>query len=429
VSRDPLARRRLLVGVSGSIAAYKSVYLVRRLVEAGARVDVVLTAAAARFVTPLTFETVAGGPVLADLFAGPPNAHIALAEAADAAVVAPTTADLIARHAHGLADDALATVLLAVRGPVLMAPAMDGGMWDHPATRANVAALQARGVRFVGPEAGPLASGLTGVGRMAEPEAILAALADMLEAGARASRGNPAGAPASGGNLAATPAGGDLSGEHVLVGAGPTREWLDPVRFLSNPSTGRMGFAVAAAAARRGARVTLVAGPVELPTPPGCARVDVETAAEMRDAVHARLGDATVLVMAAAVSDFRPTTRHPAKVKKERAETTVALERTEDILAGTAGRGPAGLIRVGFAAETGDPAEAARRKLKDKDLDLIVANDVSEPGAGFGTDTNRVILIGRDGAAEALATRPKGEVAEAILDRVAALRARSPRRS
>jgi phosphopantothenoylcysteine decarboxylase/phosphopantothenate--cysteine ligase len=404
VQPETLAGRRLVLGVSGSIAAYKAVYLARHLTEAGARVDVAMTRAAARFVTPLTFATVTGRQVLADLFTAAPNAHIELAEAADAAVVAPATADLIARHAHGLADDALTTLLLAVRGPVFMAPAMDGGMWEHPATRDNVEALARRGVRFLGPDSGPLASGLTGPGRMVEPEAVVSALAAAL------GEASPAPAP-------------DLAGEHVLVTAGPTREWIDPVRFISNPSTGRMGFAVAEAAALRGARVTLVAGPVALPTPAGCERVDVETAAQMRDAVYARLDGATVLVMAAAVSDYRPKAPSPHKEKKAEGESALPLARTDDILAGTAERAPAGLIRIGFAAETEHVEEHARAKLAAKGLDLIVANNVAEPGAGFGAETNRVTLIGRDGVAEGLPTRPKRVVAGVILDRVAALRA------
>jgi len=415
VQPGPLAGRRLIVGVSGSIAAYKSVYLVRRLVEAGAEVHVALTRAAARFVTPLTFATVSGRPVLDDLFDAVPGTHVTLAEAADAAVVAPATAHVIARLAHGLADDALTTLLLALRGPVLLAPAMESGMWAHPATRANVRLLEERGVRFVGPEQGPLASGLAGPGRMAEPEAIRAALEALL-----------AGAPAAAGPRR------DLAGERILVTAGPTREPIDPVRFLSNPSTGRMGFAVAEAAAVRGAEVTLVAGPVALATPPGCRRVDVVTAAEMRDAVRAALPAATALVMAAAVSDFRPASPRGHKVKKEAADATLALCPTDDILAGIGPLAPAGLVKVGFAAETRDLVAHARAKRKAKDLDLIVANDVSAPAAGsapdrgFGAETNRVTLIGRDDRAEALPLLSKRQVADAVLDRVAALRSGNP---
>jgi phosphopantothenoylcysteine decarboxylase/phosphopantothenate--cysteine ligase len=414
VQPGPLAGRRLIVGVSGSIAAYKSVHLVRRLVEAGAEVHVALTRAAARFVTPLTFATVSGRPVLSDLFDAVPGTHVTLAEAADAAVVAPATAHLMARMAHGLADDALTTLLLALRGPVLLAPAMESGMWDHPATRTNEKLLRERGVRFVGPETGPLASGLSGPGRMAEPEAIRAALEDLL-----------AGTPGPAARR-------DLAGERVLVTAGPTREPIDPVRFISSPSTGRMGFAVAEAAAARGAEVTLVAGPVELPTPPGVRRVDVVTAAEMHDAVLAALPEATVLVMAAAVSDFRPAEAQPHKVKKEAAETTLALARTDDILARVAARAPAGLLKVGFAAETRDLEAHARAKRAAKDLDLIVANDVGAPDrggipeSGFAAETNRVTLIGRDGRAERMPLQSKRAVAEAVLDRVAALRPGTP---
>jgi phosphopantothenoylcysteine decarboxylase / phosphopantothenate---cysteine ligase len=341
---------------------------------------------------------------------------VTLAEAADAAVVAPATAHLIARLAHGLADDALTTLLVAMRGPVLLAPAMESGMWAHPATRANVRVLEERGVRLVGPATGPLASGLAGPGRMAEPEEVLRALEALL-----------AGAPAA--DVASRR---DLEEERVLVTAGPTREPIDPVRFLSNPSTGRMGFAVAEAAAARGAEVTLVAGPVELSTPPGCRRVDVVTAAQMRRAVLDALPSATVLVMAAAVSDFRPARSQAHKVKKEAAGTVLALARTEDILAEVAARAPAGLIRIGFAAETRDLVAQARAKRKAKDLDLIVANDVSAPDAGsapdrgFGAETNRVTLIGRDDRAEPLPLGSKREVADTVLDRVAALRAGRP---
>jgi len=415
VQPGPLAGRRLIVGVSGSIAAYKSVYLVRRLVEAGAEVHVALTRAAARFVTPLTFATVSGRPVLSDLFDAVPGTHVTLAEAADATVVAPATAHLVARMAHGLADDALTTLLLAVRGPVLLAPAMESGMWDHPATRANVRTLEERGVRFVGPTQGPLASGLAGPGRMAEPEDVRAALEAMLAEA-------PAGpAPRR-----------DLAGERVLVTAGPTREPIDPVRFISSPSTGRMGFAVAEAAAARGAEVTLVAGPVALPTPPGCRRVDVMTAADMRQAVMEALPGATVLVMAAAVSDFRPAEPKSHKVKKDAAETALPLARTDDILAEVASRAREGLLRVGFAAETQDLVAHARAKRRAKDLDLIVANDVSAPDtesapdSGFAADTNRVTLIGRDDRAEDLPLCTKRRVAEAVLDRVAALRTGHP---
>ncbi|MBI5136721.1 MAG: bifunctional phosphopantothenoylcysteine decarboxylase/phosphopantothenate--cysteine ligase CoaBC [Nitrospirae bacterium] len=392
---------RLLLGVCGSIAAYKSVYLVRRLTEQGATVHVAMTGAATRFVTPLTFETVSGNPVMTDLFSGPPNRHIELAEAVDAALVAPATANTLARHAAGIADDALGTLLLALRGPLLVAPAMDGGMWDHPATRANVDTLQARGVAFVGPASGPLASGLEGVGRVAEVPEILDALEAML---------------------ADVRVAASMAGEHVLVTAGATREHLDPVRFLSNPSTGRMGFAVAAEAARRGARVTLVAGPSELPTPPGCTRLDVTSAADMADAVRAHVGGASMLVMCAAVSDFRPAVRHPHKVKKDAGEGHVALERTEDILKSLAGRTPEGLVKVGFAAETEDLLAHARRKLVEKDLDLIVANDVTQPGAGFRVATNRATLIGRDGSEQALDILPKARLAALILDRAVALR-------
>ena len=396
---------RLLLGVCGSIAAYKSVYLVRRLTEQGAEVRVAMTASAARFITPLTFESVSGGSVMTDLFEGPANAHIHWAEVADAALVVPATANTIARHASGLADDALGTLLLALRGPLLMAPAMDGGMWDHPATQANVTTLMDRGVRFVGPTCGPLASGLEGVGRVAEVPEVLDALEAMLQE-------SSAEVPLA-----------YLAAEHVLVTAGATREHIDPVRYLSNPSTGRMGFAVAADAARRGARVTLISGPTHLHTPTGCERISVTSAADMAQAVNAHLADASVLVMSAAVSDFKPLVCHDRKVKKGQGEAQIALAPTDDILKGLVGRTPDGLIKIGFAAETHDLLAYARQKRADKDLDLIVANDVTEPGAGFAGDTNRVTLIGRDGSEESLDTLPKVQVATRILDRVTALRA------
>ncbi len=393
---------KLLLGVCGSIAVYKSVYLVRRLVEQGADVHVVMSEAATRFVTPLTFQTVSGNPVLVNLFSGPPNAHIELAETVDACVVAPATANTVARAAAGIADDALSTILLALRGPLLLAPAMDGGMWDHPATQTNVATLTQRGVQFVGPASGPLASGLEGVGRVAEVPEILDALA----------------------GICATTR--NMAGEHVLVTAGATREHIDPVRFLSNPSTGRMGYAVAAEAARRGARVTLISGPTELPVPPGVCRIDVVSAAEMAEAVHGHIGDASVLVMSAAVSDFRPTLRHDRKVKKADGEAQIALTRTDDILKSLIGRAPEGLIKVGFAAETHDLIRFAKSKLIDKELDLVVANDITEPGAGFAGATNRVTLIGRDGLQAPLDTMPKAQVASCLLDRITALRDGKP---
>lgn len=397
----PLHGKTVLVGVTGSIAAYKSVYLVRRLVEAGASVHVAMTAAAARFVTPLTFRTVSGNPVLTDLYEmEEPSGHVKLAERLDAAVVAPCTANTLARYAAGIADDALGTLLIAHRGPVLLAPAMDGGMWTHPATRDNVKTLEKRGVFFSGPEAGSLASGLSGVGRMTEPDDILAQLLPLLDA--------------AGGGKA-----GDLAGEHVLVTAGPTREHIDPVRYLSNPSTGRMGFAVAEAAARRGARVTLIAGPVDLPTPEGVTRIDVTSAADMEEAVYTQVKRASVLVMAAAVSDFTPRVSHEHKVKKGSAKTDISFVPTADILAGLDAHAPQGLYRIGFAAETRNVAAYARKKLLAKGLDLIVANDLTRPDSGFGTATNRVLLIDRSGAEEALPTLEKRQVADALLDRVA----------
>ncbi len=415
-SARPLAGRRLLLGVSGGIAAYRAVELLRLLskplAEGGAgaaEVRVVMTRSATRFVAPLTFQTLSGHPVgttLWDLTQESEIGHIVLAQRADLVVVAPATADLIGRYAGGLADDLLTTVLLATRAPVLLAPAMNPVMYAHPAVQANLTTLRQRGVTIVEPEAGPLASraeaDAAGPGRMAAPAAIVDAAEDL-----------------------ATPK--DLAGLRVLVTAGPTREPLDPVRVLSNRSSGKMGVAVARAARRRGAAVTLVAGPIEVPPPSGVEVVRVETAAEMAEAVLGRAEASDVIVMSAAVADYRPEKAAEQKLKKgEGAEgTRVDLVRNLDILAELGRRrrdgrsaGRPGPVLVGFAAETADLVHHARAKLAAKGVDLIVANDVSAPGSGFGSETNAVVLVRGDGAADALALAPKSEVADAILDRV-----------
>ncbi|MET0850334.1 MAG: bifunctional phosphopantothenoylcysteine decarboxylase/phosphopantothenate--cysteine ligase CoaBC [Candidatus Rokuibacteriota bacterium] len=398
----PLAGRELILGVTGSIAAFKAAYLLRELTRAGARVTVVTTTHADRFVAPLTWRTLSGRPVLTDLFdpqSGDAVEHVALAERADAMLVAPATAHALARAAHGLADDFLTTLLLAARCPVLMAPAMDGGMWDHPAVVANVATLRARGVTVLEPEAGPLASGLTGKGRLPEAEAILEALERAL-VGRR-----------------------DLGGERLLVTSGPTREPIDPVRYLSNRSSGKMGHAVATAALRRGAEVVLVSGPTALTPPSGAIYVPVQTAEDMRDAVLHHLVGTTIVVKAAAVADYRVKDPSGSKIKSKKDEgLTLELVPNPDILKEVAGR-KGGAFLVGFAAETNEVRAYAAQKLAAKGIDLMVANDVSQRGIGFDADDNEVLLLDRWGGAVELVRMPKLAVADAILDRVLALRA------
>lgn len=397
-----LEGKRILLGITGGIAAYKVCTLASHLTQMGAEVDVVMTEAATRFVAPLTFEALTGRPAYTDMWrtgdAGLPThiAHVGLAHAADLLVIAPATANTIAKLAAGLADNLLTTLALAATCPVLLAPAMDAGMWSHPATQANVATLRARGVYFAGPVRGRMASGLEGEGRMMEPEEILGHIRLVLGKS------------------------GALAGRKVVVTAGPTREFIDPVRFISNPSSGKQGFALAQAALDRGASVTLITGPVSLPTPVGARRVDVVTVGEMLDAVLEATADADLLLMAAAVGDYRPATTSPHKIKKT-ADLTLRLERTPDILAAVAERRAAtGFPRVvvGFAAESQDLLENARAKLEAKRLDLIVANDITAPDAGFAAETNRVVLLDREGSVERLPLMSKSAVAEAVLDRV-----------
>jgi phosphopantothenoylcysteine decarboxylase/phosphopantothenate--cysteine ligase len=398
-----LEGRELILGVTGSIAAYKSVYLLRELTRQGARVTVCLSEHAREFVGPLTFRTLSGRAVLTNLFDPQSDAaveHVALAEQAAAVIVAPATANLLAKAAHGIADDFLTTLLLAARCPVVMAPAMDGGMWEHPAVVANVAALRARSVTVLEPEAGALASGLSARGRLPEIEAILEAVLGAL-----------------------TPV-RDLAAERVLVTAGPTREPIDPVRYISNRSSGRMGYALAAAAARRGGRVTLVSGPTTLTPPPGAVFVPVQTAEEMREAVLQHAGRASIVIKAAAVADYRVD--HPAEQKiKGKRDLTLALTPNPDILAEVAARAGAAFI-VGFAAETNDVAANARAKLQAKGIDLLVANDVSRRDIGFDAEDNEVMLIDRWGGGRALPRMPKAAVADAILDEIVTLRAAHP---
>lgn len=396
-----LEDRSILLGVTGGIAAYKAVELLRLLKKDGADVTVVMTEHAKRFVGPATFQALSGRPVADDLWAwrpGMPIEHLALAQAAELAIVAPATANTLAKMAAGIADDLLGTLLLAVTAPVLVAPAMNTRMILHPATQANLATLVARGVHVAAAESGPLAAEDAGYGRLAPVETIHARARELLLLAPR-----------------------DLAGRRVLVTAGPTREPLDPVRFFSNRSSGKMGLAVAAAARSRGAQVTLVAGPIALPCPPGVEMVPVVSAEQMRQAVLARADAADVVVMAAAVADYRPSEPSSGKIKKAgRGRLVVELEPTPDILAELGARRGTQVL-VGFAAETGDPSDAARRKLAEKNLDLVVANDVTAQGAGFDVDTNQVEIFTRDGRRIAVPLAPKALVAERILDEVSAV--------
>lgn len=392
-------RRRVLLAVSGGIAAYKVPELVRRLRRAGHQVRCVLTHAAQHFVSPLALQTVSQSPVRTELLDPAEEGgigHIELADWADLVVVAPATANLLAKMAAGLADDLVSTLLLATRAPVLVAPAMNVNMWNHPATAANVACLRERGVHFVGPESGDLACGWEGVGRMADPETVFGAATLWL-------------GPRS------------LAGRRVVVSAGGTREPIDAVRAITNRSSGRMGYAIASEAACRGATVVLVSGPTALPSPPGVRRVDVDTALEMRDAVLRELDAADVVVMSAAVADFRPARPAARKIKKEELDPGAGLQlelvANPDILAEISRERGARVV-VGFAAESHDVLEAARRKLARKGCDLLVANDVSRADAGFDSDRNAVWFLSPDGQVEELPLLPKPEVAARLLDRV-----------
>jgi phosphopantothenoylcysteine decarboxylase/phosphopantothenate--cysteine ligase len=397
-----LANRRILLGVTGSIAAYKAADLASRLTQAGAQVDVVLSDAAQRFVSPLTFASVTGRRAYTDADLWGPDSHvlhIELGVGAEVVLVAPATAHTLAKLAAGHADTLLCLAALAARGPLLLAPAMDAGMFDHPATQANLEVLRRRGAIVLGPVEGRMASGLVGLGRLLEPEEILGWL--------RLTLGRS----------------GSLAGRSAMVTAGGTHEPIDPVRVIANRSSGRQGFALAQAALDRGASVTLITGPSTLPTPVGAERIDVTTAAEMQQAVLSRLEAADVLLMAAAVADFRadPSAQ---KIKRAKGELTLSLRPTEDILGLVAQRRKKGSrprAVVGFAAESQDLLANARLKARDKGLDLIVANDILAPDAGFAVDTNRVTLIDSSGSVQELPLMTKVEVAEIVLDRVATL--------
>jgi phosphopantothenoylcysteine decarboxylase/phosphopantothenate--cysteine ligase len=390
-----LGGKRVVLGVSGGIAAYKSPDLVRRLRERGAEVQVVMTAGATNFVTPLTFQAVSGRSVRTDLWDTEAEAamgHIELARWADVILIAPATADLIARLAAGMADTLLTTLCLASEAPVVLAPAMNRVMWAKPATRDNVERLIARGVTFLGPGEGDQACGETGAGRMLEPT-------DIVDA------------------LSAAPPGGPLAGRRVVVTAGPTREAIDPVRYLTNRSSGKMGFAVARAARRAGARVTLIAGPVGLQTPPGIERVDVESAAQMDAATREAVAGADVFIASAAVADYRPTNPADRKIKKTEACLSIDLTRTPDVLAGVAAREDRPFT-VGFAAETNDVEANARKKLEGKGLDMIAANRVGE-GVGFDSDDNELQVIWPGGESR-LGPADKSVLADALIALIAA---------
>jgi phosphopantothenoylcysteine decarboxylase/phosphopantothenate--cysteine ligase len=393
---------RITIGVTGGVAAYKAAELVRLLQQDGFTVEVVMTRGAREFITPLTFAALSGQKVITDLFekssSGEANVesaieHIAVAQRSDLLLVAPATADILAKFARGIADDFLTTLYLATTAPVVVAPAMNVNMWNHPATQENIEMLRARGVKIVNPDEGYLACGMTGAGRLAGQQEIIAAVRQTLHTQK------------------------DFEGETMLITAGPTCEDLDPVRYLTNRSSGKMGYAVAEAAARRGAKVSLVSGPVNLETPAGVERVAVRTAEEMRHSVLDRLPESTIAIFAAAVADYRPAETQTEKMKRNREPLTIRLEPTPDILAEAAQTKGARLI-VGFAAETEHVAENARKKLAAKNADLIVANDVTAEGAGFDHDTNIVTLFSRDGRDLALPKLSKSAVAQRILDEV-----------
>jgi len=401
-----LESKRIILGVTGSIAAYKAVDLASKLTQLGALVDVIMTEAAQHFVTPLTFQAVTGRAVYTEIWQSPPGgdlpthvAHIGLAESADLLVIAPATANTLAHLAHGFAEDLLSITALAARCPVLVAPAMDGGMFAHPATQANLATLQARGVIVVPPEEGRFASGLVGQGRLPETAALLGAI--------RAALGRE----------------GALKGRRVVVTAGGTREALDPVRYLTNRSSGKQGYALAQAALDAGAQVTLISAARSLETPHGAELIAVESAQQMQHAVLQHIADADALIMAAAVADFRPRNTADQKIKKSD-ELTLVLDKNPDILLSVyeQRRSTHTLkVVVGFAAESQNLADYARDKLKRKGLDLLVANDISAPDAGFDVDTNRVLIFDAQGGAPQELADSKAKISEVIIERVAQL--------
>ncbi|MEZ4600348.1 MAG: bifunctional phosphopantothenoylcysteine decarboxylase/phosphopantothenate--cysteine ligase CoaBC [Syntrophotaleaceae bacterium] len=399
-----MKNKKIILGVCGGIAAYKAAELVRLYVKAGAEVFVVMTASACEFVSPLTFQTLSGNPVHRDLFdliQEREIGHISLADRADLLVVAPATANVIGKVAAGIADDLLTTTIMATRAPVLFVPAMNSNMWENPIYQRNQVKLQDGGYHFMEPAVGLLACGWEGKGKLPDPQDIFCETERLF-----------------------VPR--DLTGETVLVTAGPTREEIDPVRFLSNHSSGKMGYAIARAAVDRGARVLLVSGPTALPVPRGVEFHPVVSACQMREAVLDLIPSCTVVIKAAAVADYRPVLRSGHKIKKSRGDRlTLELERNPDIL-GELGRMPGDRLLVGFAAETEALLDNARNKLREKNLDLIVANDVTREGAGFDIDTNIVRLLYRDGKVEDLPCMSKDRVAGVLLDRIIELRLSGP---
>jgi phosphopantothenoylcysteine decarboxylase/phosphopantothenate--cysteine ligase len=394
-----LRGKRIVLGVCGSIASYKAADVASKLTQAGALVDVILTDAAQKFIPPLTFRSLTGRPVFTDMYdpqSELAEEHVALARRADAMLIAPASATTIARLTYGMADDMVALTALAMAAPVLVAPAMDSQMWANAATQENVATLKRRGITIVGPAEGRLASGHSGAGRLVDTDTLLGALS------------------------AALGENGDLAGRHIVVSAGGTQEPIDPVRYIGNRSSGKMGFAIAEAARDRGARVTLVTGPVALATPHAVDRVDVRTTAEMAEAVACAARDCDAVIMAAAPADFRAARSADQKIKRTGAALAVELEPNADIIASLSGP----FVKVGFAAETQELLANARKKIDAKGLDFIAANDVTANDAGFATDTNRVTLIDASGAMEELPLLSKYDVAGRILDRVVALIAR-----
>lgn len=388
-----LSGKKVIVGVTGSIAAYKAALLVRLLIKAGAEVRVVMTAAATRFVAPLTFSNLSQKDVFEGLWDGSWTEHVHLGLWADLMVVAPCSANTLAKMANGICDNALTAVYLSSRCPVFIAPAMDADMYIHPSTHRNLKQLESDGVGIVPAESGFLASGLEGQGRMAEPEHIVAHLERFLE-----------------GNAAPKP----LSGRKVLISAGPTREHIDPVRFLTNPSTGSMGYAIAAAAVRMGAEVTLVSGPTTTSVDPGVEPISVTSAQDMFEAMTSHAPTQDVIVMSAAVADYTPATTSDRKIKKGDGDLSFEMVRTKDILKHLGKHKPAGQFLVGFALETNDALANAKGKLERKNLDMIVLNSLADPGAGFGTQTNKITLIHRSGDQVAFPLKSKLEVAEDI---------------
>jgi len=391
-----LSNKTIVLGITGSIAAYKAAEIASQLTQAGAKVNVIMTKEAIQFISPVTFRAITGRPVVTEMFDLASEfsvEHVSLAKSADIIIIAPATANIIAKLAAGFADDMLCCTVLATKAPVLIAPAMETNMYNNPATQDNLSKLEARNFVIVGPTTGWLASGKEGPGRLADINDIIGSICQVLGRG------------------------GELAGKHIVVTAGGTQEPIDPVRYVSNRSSGKMGYALAEAARDRGTKVTLVTAPASLPKPAGVEVIKVNTAQEMRQAVEKVTLRADALIMAAAVADYRPTKAAKAKIKKGEAGLTLELECTPDILGSVKGN----LIKVGFAAESSNLVENAKQKLKQKGLDLIVANDITASDSGFGADSNRVKIIDREGKVDSLPLMPKREVAERVLDRVAEL--------